>query len=59
MKKLGCQAYFGDTWNIADFVTITFSFLVIGLYGVRKFAVLELTKKISKTRGNEWIPIEG
>lgn len=58
MKKLGCQDFFKDTWNISDFITITFSFFVIGLYFVRKIAVIELTKKISKTRGNEFVPID-
>ena len=58
IKKIGYQKFFSETWNIVDFITIVFSFIVIGLYFLRKFAVIELTKKISKTRGNEFIPIE-
>ena len=58
MKKQGCSEYFSNTWNISDIVTIMFSLIVIGLYFVRQFAVMELTKKIGKTRGNQFIPID-
>ena len=58
MKKQGLSEFFSHTWNISDIVTILFSVIVICLYFVRQFAVMELTKKISKTRGNQFIPID-
>ena len=58
MKRLGCDDFFKDTWNITDIVTIVFSILVICLHFVRMLAVFDLTKKIGKTRGNEFTPID-
>ena len=58
MKKVGCQDYFSHAWNVSDLVTLFFSFLVIGLYFMRSFAVLGLTKQISRTRGNQFVPID-
>ena len=58
MKKQGCSEFFSHTWNISDIVTILFSLIVIGLYFVRQLTVMEMTKKIGKTRGNKFIPID-
>ena len=58
MKKQGCSEFFSHTWNISDIVTILFSLIVIGLYFVRQFTVIDTTNKIGTPRGNNFIPID-
>jgi hypothetical protein len=58
LKAMGPSAYFKEAWNIVDIFTIFFSVFVIILWVFKNLAVLEMTKKISKTGGNAFVPIE-
>ena len=58
LKQMGVRDFFKEAWNIVDVFTIGLSVLTIGLWLLRSWKVLELTKKIGETRGNEFIPIE-
>ena len=44
--------------NVADIFTICLSLVAIGLYVLKNWVVLKLLKKISETRGNEYLSID-
>ena len=58
LKEEGAREFFKAAWNVVDVFTILLSLLAIGLYFLKTFVVLNLTKKISATKGNEFLSIE-
>ena len=58
LKSMGCSEFFRDSWNIVDIFTILLSMQAILLWGLKAWVVMEMTKKIGASRGNEFIPIE-
>ena len=58
LKELGAKEFFQQAWNVADVFTICLSLVAIGLYVLKTWVVLKLLKKISETRGNEYLSID-
>ena len=58
LKELGAREFFKQAWNVADVFTICLSLIAIGLYILKNWVVLKLLKKISETRGNEYLSID-
>lgn len=58
LKREGCRAYCSDVYNFIDVSTVIFSMIAICLKGVREVVVRELTKRISETKGNEYIRLQ-
>ena len=58
LKEQGVSEFFRAAWNVVDVFTICLSGLAIGLWLLRTWVVLNLTQRISKTRGNEYLSIE-
>ena len=58
MKREGCRVYCSDAYNFIDVSTVIFSLIAIALKGVRVVVVRELTKRISETKGNEYIRLQ-
>ncbi|XP_040583519.2 location of vulva defective 1 [Lepeophtheirus salmonis] len=55
LKKEGLGKFIKNFWNLTNFATILFSYTAIALFIVRLIIVRETTKRISMTRGNEYI----
>ena len=58
LKELGAREFFKQAWNVVDVFTISLSLLAIALYILKNWVVLKLLKKISETRGNEYLSID-
>ena len=58
LKELGAREFFRAAWNVMDVFTICLSALAIGLWLLKTWVVLNLTQRISKTRGNEYLSLE-
>ena len=58
MKREGCRAYCSDAYNFIDVSTVIFSLIAIALKGIRVVVVRDLTKRISETKGNEYIRLQ-